>query len=490
MSLKKKTISGLTWSFIDSFANQGLTFVIGIILARLLSPEEFGLIGMLAIFIAISQSFIDSGFGQALIRKQHCTVQDYSTVFYYNLLIGLLFYFILFFSAGTISIFFDKPQLKILAQVMGINLIIGSVGLIQQAILIKNIDFKLQAKISIISSLVSGVVGIGMAFGGWGVWSLVWRSLSQNLCMTGLLWVWNRWKPKIIFSVTSFKELFGFGSKLMISGLIDTVYKNVYYLIIGKFYSAKELGYYTRANNFSMLPAQILTDMIQRVSYPALSTLQDDQTRLKMAYKKLIKSTMLISFVLMLGLTAVAGPLVITLIGEKWSFSVIYLQLLCFVAMLYPLHALNLNMLKVRGRSDLFLRLEIIKKVLVIPTIIIGVFFGVKIMIIGMIVYSIFAYFLNSYWSGKMVKYPSKEQIADIMPAFAIALVMGLSVYFVGLFLPFKPAIVLFIQILFGCSIFFISTKVIKLDSYMEIKGIIKEKLLSGFKGGLLNGEI
>lgn len=490
MSLRKKTISGFTWSFIDSFANQGLSFLIGIILARLLSPEEFGLIGMLAIFMAISQSFIDSGFGSALIRKQDCTAEDYSTVFYYNLAAGIILYAVLFFSAHAISGFFAKPQLKLMVQVLGISLIINSFSLIQKTILIKNINFKLQAKISIISLIISGLISIGMAFRGWGVWSLVMRLVIQNICMSALLWLWNAWRPRIIFSFASFKELFGFGYKLLFSGLIDTTYKNINYLIIGKVFFASELGYYTRAQSFSMLPAQSLTEVIQRVSYPALSTLQDDQDRLKAAYRKLIKGTMFISFVLMMGMAAIAKPLVITLIGEKWFASIIYLQLLCFVAMLYPLHALNLNMLNVKGRSDLFLRLEIIKKLLVIPVIFIGIFLGIKIMIIGMIVSSIIAYFLNSFWSGKMVKYPFKEQISDITPSFLIALVIGLSIYGVGFLLPVRPVFALMIEMASGVLFLWIATKIIKIDSFIEIKGIIKEKFLQGFQRGLANGEI
>jgi len=489
MTLKQKTISGLTWSFIDSVANQGLLFVIGIVLARILSPKEFGLVGMLTIFIAISQSFIDSGFGQALIRKKDCTTEDYSTVFYYNLAIGLIFYFILFFSAGAISNFFNTPQLKLLVQVLGLNLIITSVSLIQQTILTKNIDFKLQTKISIISSIVSGVIGIGMAYRGWGVWSLVWQTVSQNMCKTGLLWIWNKWKPALAFRAASFRELFGFGSKLMISGLIDTTYTNIYYLIIGKYFSAQELGYFTRARQFTMSPSQILAEVIQRVSYPALVPLQDDLARLKAAYKKLIKSTMLISFILMFGLAAIAGPLVITLIGEKWSPCIIYLQLLCFVGMFYPLHALNLNMLKVKGRSDLFLRLELIKKALVIPTIIIGVMFGIKIMIIGMIINSIIAYFLNSYWSGKLVHYPSQEQIADLAAPFMGALIVGLIVFSIKILLPFKPYIVLCVQMPLVALIFWVIVRAMKLDSYIEIKNIIKERLAK-YSWGILNGNV
>lgn len=489
MSLRKKTISGFTWSFIDSFANQGLNFIIGIILARLLLPEEFGLIGMLTIFIAISQSFIDSGFGSALVRKQNCTEKDYSTVFYYNLAAGIVLYAVLFFSSQAISSFFAKPQLKLMVQVLGITLIINSFSLIQKTILIKNINFKLQAKISVIASIISGFISIVMAFRGWGVWSLVMRMLIQSVCMSVLLWLWNTWRPRIIFSFVSFKELFGFGYKLLLSGLIDTTYQNINYLVIGKVFSAGELGYYTRAQSFSMLPAQSLTDVIQRVSYPVLSTLQDNQERLKTAYKKLIKSTMFISFVLMIGLAAIARPLVITLIGEKWSPSIIYLQLFCFTAMLYPLHALNLNMLNVKGRSDLFLRLEIIKKTLAVPVIFLGIFLGVKIMLIGMIVSSVISYFLNSFWSGKMVEYPVKEQISDIAPSFLIALIIGLSVYCVGFLLPFRPVFVLMIEMASGLLFLWIITKITKIDSFVEIKEIIKEKFIPIFQRGLANGE-
>ena len=490
MPLKRKTVHGLTWSFIDSFANQGLNFVIGIILARLLTPADFGLIGMLTFFMAISQSFIDSGFGSALIRKKNCTTEDYSTVFYYNMAVGILLYLVLFFSAQTISDFFDKPQLKAMAQVLAINLIINSVSMIQRTIRTKRIDFKSQAKISIIASIFSGVISIGMAWGGWGVWSLVWRSIIQNLCMSVLLWWWIAWRPRLLFSMASFKELFGFGSKLLISGLIDTTFKNIYYLIIGKFFSATALGYYTRAQSFSTMPSQILTGVIQRVSYPALATIQDDRDRLKRAYRKLIKSTMLLSFVSMIGMAAIAKPLVLTLIGEKWSPSIAYLQLICFAAMLYPLHALNLNMLNVKGRSDLFLRLEIIKKLLVIPTIFAGIFWGIKVMILGMLANSIVAYFLNSYWSGKMVNYPFKEQIADIAPSFLIASIIGLIIYSIGLVLPFQPAITLLIEIASGALLFWIATKIIKIDSFVEMKEIIKGKLASVFQGGFPDEEI
>ena len=276
MSLKQKTISGLLWSFIDNFANLGITFIVGIILARLLSPKEFGLIGMLTIFIAVSQSFINSGFSQALIRKKDPSQEDYSTVFYFNMIIGVVCFLVLFLCAGLISRFFKEPQLKPLVQVLGLSLIINAFTIIQQTILTKRIDFKLQAKISIISSVVSGVTGIGMAFAGYGVWSLVIRTITMYAMSSILLWSWNRWKPDLVFSIQSFKELFSFGSNLLISGLIDTIYRNVYYLVIGKYFSAQELGYYTRADQFSSLPSSNLTSVIQRVSYPVLSSIKED----------------------------------------------------------------------------------------------------------------------------------------------------------------------------------------------------------------------
>ena len=431
---------------------------------------------MLTIFIAISTSFIDSGFSQALIRKKDCTPEDYSTVFYFNFIVGLLTYLILFFSAPFISAFFKEPQLTPLVRVFGFVLIIDSFSIIQRTTLTKRIDFKLQTRISIISALFSGFVGIAMAYAGYGVWSLVFKTISMKAINSALLWLWNKWRPIKKFSRRSFKELFSFGSKLLASGLIDTAYRNIYYLIIGKYFSAAELGFYTRADMFNNLPSQNINGIISRVSYPVLATLQNDDDQLKAGYKRLITCTMLITFVLMMGMAAVAESMVITLIGDQWRPSIIYLQMLCFVGMLYPLHALNLNVLKVKGRSDLFLKLEIIKKILAIPTIVIGVFFGIKIMIAGMIVNSLIAYYLNSYWAGKFINYPMREQILDIMPSFGIALSSGLLVYASGYFLPDIYLLKLILQILIGAGLTFFLCELFRLSEYIYIKDIIRKK--------------
>lgn len=476
-TLKQKTITGTIWSFIDSFANQGIQFIAGIVLARILSPREFGLIGMLTIFIALSQSFIDSGFTNALIRKKNCTQTDYSTVFYFNFVVGIIFYFILFFSAGSISVFFNEPQLELLLQVLGIGLILNALGIIQRTILTKNINFKLQTRVSVVASTLSGTIAISMAYNGFGVWSLVALTLSRFGFTSIFLWMWAKWKPSLIFSIESFKELFSFGSKLLISGLIDTAYRNVYYLIIGKYFSAVELGYYTRADQFQALPSKQLTGIFGRVSYPILSSIQDDVEKLRTAYKQIIKSTMLITFVLMLGMAAIAKPMIITLIGEQWLPSVIYLQLLCFVGMFYPLHALNLNMLKVQGRSDLFLRLELIKKALAVPAIIIGIIYGIKILILGMMINTIIAYFINSFWSGKFIGYSSFEQIKDIIPSFLLASTMALIVYIIGNVIDLPNIWILITQITVGAVLTIILAEIFKLNSYLTLKEIILNKL-------------
>jgi len=476
-SLKQKTISGVLWSAVDSFSAQGITFLVGIVLARLLTPKEFGLIGMITIFIALSQSFIDSGFSSALIRKKNCTETDYSTVFYFNLITGIFLFGVLFFSAPFISNFFKEPQLKNLVQVLATVLIINSLTIIQRTTLTKRIDFKLQTKISVISSVFSGIVGITMAYNGFGVWSLAFKTISQQGMNSFLLWVWNRWRPMLVFSMQSFRELFSFGSKLLLSGLIDTAYRNIYYLVIGKYFSAQELGFYTRAQMFNDFPSKNLNSIMSRVTYPVLAQLQDEPVKLKAGYKRMIKSVMFVSMILMAGLAAIAEPLVITLIGEKWRPSIIYLQLLTFVGMMYPLHALNLNMLQVQGRSDLFLRLEIIKKLLAIPTIIIGIIWGIQIMIIGMWVNTLIAYYLNSYWTGRFIKYPMREQVADIMPGFLLAVFVGFLVYLIGWLIPVGHLLKLIIQIITGGLLTIAFSEFFKFDAYMELRNIASVQL-------------
>ncbi len=477
MSLKHKTIHGLFWSSIDIFATQGIQFIIGIILARILAPREFGLVGMITIFIAVSQSFIDSGFSQALIRKNNCTQSDYSTVFYFNLAAGVLSYLLLFTFAEKISQFFDEPELKLLIKVLGISLIISSFSLIQQTILTQNINFKLQTRISLISSISSGIVATWLALRGFGVWSLVIRTLTMQTIATILLWYWNSWKPMLLFSKKSFNNLFGFGSKLLLSGLLETIYNNIYLVIIGKYFMAVELGYFTRADQFKTIFSQNITTIVQRVSYPVLSSIQTESDQLLNSYKKLIRMTMFITFPLMFGLSAAALPLVVITVGEKWIPSVIYLQLLSFAGMLYPLHAINLNMLKVKGRSDLFLRLEVIKKLFAIPVIVLGILTNIKTMIVGIIVLNIISYYLNSYYSGRLIGYSFKQQLQDIIPGFVLGLLTGIVMYLAGKLISDNYFLDFIIQLIVGVVFIFASGEMLKLKEYTYIKEIVMTQI-------------
>ncbi len=478
MSLKQKTIAGLFWNAIDKFSAMGLEFVIGIILARLLTPEEFGLIGMIAVFIAISQMFINSGFSQALIRKEDCTQTDYATTFFFNLGVGGLFFLVLFFSAPLVSAFFGEPQLTALLQVLAISLIISSLTIIQRTILIKRIDFKLQTKISLIATILSGGIAILMAVKGFGVWSLVGKTLSREGINSFFLWLWNRWKPTLEFSKKSFRELFGFGSNLLLSGLIGTIFNNIYYIVIGKYFSAQTLGFYTRAELFKNLSSNNIENILTGVGYPALAKVQDDPVLLKRGFQKLLTSAAFIIFILMFGLGATSESLIIALIGEQWRPSILYLQLLCFFGMVVPLNSININALNVLGRSDLYLKLQFIFQICTIPVIIVGVIYGIVPMILAMIINGLIAFYLFGRVAGRHIGYFIEDQIKDIFPSFLIAATMGCLVYFLGQISIQSFLLKLLIQIISGGIIVIVICEVLKYETYSSIKDILLKKLL------------
>jgi O-antigen/teichoic acid export membrane protein len=475
--LREKAVKGMFWSFSDSMATQLIQFIVGLVLARLLSPEEFGLIGMITVFIAVTQSLVDSGFGQALIRKKEATDSDFSTVFYFNFLAGVILFLVFYFSAPAIARFYEQPELTDLARVLGIIILINSASIIQRTILIRKVSFRKLMKVNFTAAVISGAIAVVMALNGFGVWSLVWRSITGSAVQAIMLWSANRWKPGLTFNRESLRSLFSFGSKLLLSGLIDTIYRNIYLLIIGKFFSAAELGYFTRADQFSRLASQNLTGTVQRVSYPVLSQVQEDDERLKAGYKKLIITTMFITFFVMLGMVAVAKPMIVTLIGDKWLPSVEFLQLICLGAMLFPLHALNLNILNVKGRSDIFLKLEVVKKLLAVPVIIAGIFLGIRAMLIGMVVLSFVAYFLNGHYSGRLIRFPVSEQIGDIMPSFLAALSVSSVVFSLTLLLNISPTLLLLLQLILLTVLMVVTGRLFRLKGYMEIRSIIVEKI-------------
>jgi len=472
MSLKQRTLQGLSWSFIDNFVAQIVSFAVSIVLLRLLVADEVGILGIITFFLAILTSLVDSGFGSALIQKKNSTQTDYCTVFYFNLATAILLYVMMFFGAPVAESYFIIPGLTPILRIAGFGLIINALGAIQFTLLIKRIDFKTKTKISFISDMLAGVIAIILAFNGFGVWSLVWRNLLGQSFTVILLWIFNEWRPMAIFSIKSFKELFGFGYKLALSGLINTIYNNIFYPIIQKNFSSASLGFYTVAEKYTNLFSATLTSNIQRVSFPVLSTIQDNPSKLRRGYRKMIKSTMMITFSLMLGLAAIAKPLIIILIGEQWLPAVPYLQLMCFSAMLYPLHAMNLNIITVKGRSDLILKLEVIKKTIHLPLIFVGIYLGIEALLIGSIIISIISYFLNSYYSARLIKYSAKKQLLDILPLFAISLVISLILWRFTFF-GWNNWVTIFVQISVGFVLTVITYEILKHPNYKELKEIV-----------------
>lgn len=475
-SLKDKTIKGTMWSFIDNVAQFGVAFLVSIVLARLLSPDDYGLIGIITIFTSVCTAIIGGGFSSALIRKKSPTDDDYNTAFIINLGLSLVLYAIVFLCSPLIADFFGREELVALTRVSSLTMIIGALAIVQQVRLTKRIDFKTQTKITLSASVASGVVGIAMALLGLGVWALVIQSVLAQLLRTALLWFFNHWTPSLRFSKQSFNELFGFGWKLMVSGILDNVWKELYQLVVGKFYSSATLGQYTRAKGFSQMFSSNLTGVIQRVTYPVLSDIQDEKERMIAAYRKIIKTTMFITFALMFALGAVSEPLLYCLIGEKWHEAATYLPLICLVGSLYPLHAINLNMLQVQGRSDLFLGLEIIKKIIGLVPLFIGAFVGIFPMLYATVLTSIISYFLNSYFPGKLLGYTSWGQIKDITPSFALSLTMAVVVFLLK-YLPLSYWIILPIQIVVGLIVFLLLCNISKIQEYEECKNMLKPML-------------
>ena len=479
-SLKKKTVKGVGWSAFDNGIKYGVTFVVSIVLARLLSPEDYGLIGISAIFTTVCQAIINGGFISALIRKVDATEEDFNTAFLTNLSVSLILYVVLFFTTPFIAEFFGRSELETIIRVTSIGLIIGALAMVQRSRLTKRIDFKTQAKITVIASITSGIVGISMAFLGFGVWALVAQSLTSQTMDTIFLWKFNKWVPKLRFSKKSFNYLFGYGWKMMASTLLNTVWSEVYQLIVAKFYAPATLGQYTRAKHFASLLSKNLTHVIQRVSYPVLSSIQEDKTRMVSVYRRIIKTTMFVSANGLLFLGAVSEPLIYCLIGPKWHLASVFLPIICLNASLYPLHAINLNMLQVQGRSDLFLGLEIVKKIIGIGPLVIGAFVGIIPMLVTSLIAGIIAFFLNSYYSGKLLNYSSWMQIKDVAHSYMIAAIVALSVYFLK-YLPISFWIILPLQIAVGATVFFLVSHYTHSEEYGEFKSLLSP-ILKKFK--------
>lgn len=475
-TLQKRTIHGMLWSFMDTAGTQVIQLVVHLILARLLTPKDFGIVGIVTIFIALSSVFVDGGLTNGLIREKESTQEDYSTIFYFNLFMAIILYILLFISAKYISFFFEQPQLISIIKVIGLVLIINAFGLIQRTILTKSINFRTQMKINFVSSVLSGVIAIICAVRGWGVWSLVIRTLAMQFIQAALLCISNRWLPSLVFSITSFKRLFQFGWKLLLSNLITQLYNNIYSFIIGKGFSASTLGYFSNAMKFSDTAAYSLSVSVEKVSFPVLSSIQDDKERLKRGYKKIIKNAAYITFPVMLGLAAIAEPLLRALLGEAWLPSIPYFQLLCIAGMLIAIQSINLSVLQVKGRSDLFLKLGLIQKLIGFIAIGVVLFLNLGIMglLYAMIVDSCISYFVNASYSKRFLDYSIPEQLNDFKKIFFIAVIMAGLTYSLSYLFVFNDFLMVLIQVVFGITVYIVLSLIFKVEELKTIYQILQ----------------
>jgi O-antigen/teichoic acid export membrane protein len=472
-SLKEKTFSGAIWSAVERFSSYGLQFVFSILMARLLSPSDYGTIALLNVFFAICQTFIDSGFNLAIIRKQDRTEDDFSTAFVFSMTVAIASYLLLWLGAPYIASFYDLPILKQITRIISFNLVISTISSMHNAKLSICLDFLSKAKISIFAVVGSCSLGLSMAYAGYGVWALVAQVMTASLIRSLLLFYYVRWIPRMRFSSASFKSMFSFGSKMLVSGLIGNIYNNLYSIVIGKVFTPSLLGVYSKAESFATLPSLQMSGVILSVSYPSLAKIQDDNVRLIEAYKKISKLSSFIIFPLMIGLAALSDPLIRLLLGEKWEGVIILLQILCFSYIWDPFNSCNMNLLQLKGYSALYLKLEIIKKVLGLAVLVATLPFGIKAMCVGKVFLSLISLPLNTHYAGKLYNYGLLPQLKDLIPLFLHALMMGAIILTAVYFVP-----ILWLKLVIGFIVgvvYYISVAIFfKMPEYLEIFELIQ----------------
>lgn len=431
MSLKKQAVSGLIWTFAQQFGSQLISFTVGIILARILLPADFGIIAMFGVVIAIAGSLIDGGMASSLIRTKEVDQRDLSTVFWFNIITAILLYIIIFFTAPLISRFYEVDILTPVIRVYSLTLIISSFGAVQSMRFVKDMDFKTGFKIQLPSLIIGGVSGVIMAWKGFGIWTLVFYPLIQTSISVVQLWLYSKWRPSFIFDKEKFKYHFNYGYKLTLSGLLDTGFKNIYTIIIGKYFSPTELGYYNRADTLKQLPVSNLSAALNKVTFPLFAQISNNNEKLKEVYRRLMKVVIFIIAPVLCLMAATAEPLIRFLLTDKWLPAVPYFRILVIAGILYPVHAYNLNILKVKGRTDLFFKLEIIKKIIIVVILLISVRYGVLGIIWGQVVTSVLAFFINSYYTGKILDYTALHQTFDLLPTIVLSGLIGGGLYYV-----------------------------------------------------------
>lgn len=413
IDVKKETIKSVKWSAVGQYSNTLISFVIGIVLARLLEPSDFGILGMVAVFFSVANTISDCGFGQALIRNNNASNADFCTTFYYNFTVSLLCYLVLFLCAPNIARFFNVIELENLVRVSALTLPIGALGTVQFLILKRNLNFKRLAKISIASNILSGIIGILAAYKGAGVWALVIQSVSK--CILDVIFVWSKstWFPKLIFSVQSFKNSFSFGSKVLLTYLLSRTFVDIQNLLIAKFYSPQNLGYYSKGQGTSNIPVNIFFGVLSSVTFPIMSKIQDDDERLVHVYRRYIRMSSLVIFFFMTLLAALAHPIMIVLYSDKWEPAVIFLQLFCFCSMFGPIGTINISLMLVKGRSDLNLKCEIFRKIIWLTALIVSLPISVTALCASSIIAAQGSLIVNTYFTGKYFGVGYFEQWKD-----------------------------------------------------------------------------
>lgn len=478
MSLRKQATTGVVWTFAQQFGNQLVGFFVSLVLARLLLPAEFGLIGMIAVFVSIGNTLLNGGLTNSLIRSKELEEDDFSTVFFFNLGASVIIYGIIFFLAPLIADFYNQEILTNLLRVYSITFVIQALSAVQLARLTKKMDFKTQTIISIPATLLGGGIGIWMAYAGFGVWSLVASYVITSLFSTIQLWFYSKWSPIFVFNKEKFIEHLNFGYKLTISELLETVFRNVYIIIIGRYFSAAQVGFYTRAETLKQLPVINISSALNKVTYPLFANIQDDNERLKRVYKQIMQMVIFIIAPILVFMAVLAEPIFRLLFTEKWLPAVPYFQILCANGILYPIHAYNLNVLKVKGRSDLFLRLEIFKKILVIIAVFIALQFGIMALLYSQVITSVLAFFINTHYTGKFINYNSWSQFRDIFPTIFLASLCAVVVYLFDYFYLNTYIDIFRISIggFLGVLIYLIIAYFLKFNSLNNIQKLILKK--------------
>ena len=467
-SLKSIATKGIFWSAVDKFAVQIGQFAVSVLLARILLPEDFGLIGMLAIFIALSQAFIESGLGVGLIQRQDRTDLDFSTVFVFNLLVSTFFYVLLFFSAPYISTFFNQPQLTDLVRVLGLSLFLNAISIVQKTKLTIAIDFKSIAKSNVIAVIVGGLCGVVAAIQGYGVWSLVIQSLAGALASSVALWFLSNWSPSILFSKKSFDSLFRYGSKILIAGLYAQLLNNVYNICLGKFYPTASLGYYTRAKSFADLSAGTIVSILQQATFPVLASVQNDKQKLVSIYSRMIRMSAFLIIPLMTLIALLAKPIIILLLTEKWISLIPLLQWMVFARIFLPMSAINMNLLNAIGRSDLYLKVDLCKLPITIIAMIVTIPLGVKAIIIGHVITSALSFIINAYLPGKFYSYGAIKQLKDMLPVFSATIGMAISVFAICCFVN-NLIVQLLLGTILGVSTYLFICWLLNFEEFKEI---------------------